>query len=454
MPAVAALRAAALAAALALAACGAPPVQPSGVARAGTSPTGTSAAGVVRTSSGGACTLPQLPAPGGSSPGALGGPAVTALRGGAPAGPFSLDHGALQVAPPAAGQRPAVSAEQAECDALASLDIQGSLIANDAEGSGIAVGYGLVTISPRLDSAYRRPGSYAQLSTLAQLPPPAGYNHRLAWIVVFKQDIAYSCPAMAGVPPPQAPAAGADGYFYGVFLVDARTGGDALLYTEGYPRPCGGSGQVPLALTVPAEQVSVPWTLLRRNPDGYSATISALLPVCAAYDRTVLVSRATGQVRVLALEPTAAPCGQPRPVTLALRAATVTADLPARLVHAPLGLYVRPPAPDPVTGAPPAPGSLRTLGPQDAGRTVQLAVGDVLVLEPPPGVRQLGSNPATSSHAAVLGQVGATTGPIAEFRGWKAGTATLEVPASACAVAGGAAPPCGGAWVVHVIVRG
>lgn len=453
MSAVPALRAAALAAALALAACGAPPVQPSGVPRAETPSSVTPVSAAVRTTSGGACTLPQLPAPGGSSPGALGGPAVTALRGGAAVVPFSLDHGALQVALPAAGQRPGVSAEQAECDALASLDIQGSLIANDAAGSGIAVGYGLVTISPQLDSAYRRPGGYAQLSTSAQLPPPAAYHRRLAWIVVFKEDIAYSCPAMLGGTPAPARPAATDGYSYGVFLVDAHTGGDALLYTEGYPRPCGGSGQVPPALTVPAEQVSVPWTLLQRNPDDYSATISALLPACAGYYRTVLVSRATEVVRVLALEPTAAACGRPRPVTLALDAATVTSDLPARLVHAPLGLYGLLPQ-TPVAGARPAPGSLQTLGPQDAGRTVQIAVGDVLVLEPLPGVKQLGSNPATSSNETVLGPVGTTTGPIAEFRGWKAGTATLEIPASACAVAGGTQPPCGGAWMVHVVVRG
>ena len=69
------------------------------------------------------CVLPTLPQPGaGRTPNDLAGPAVSALKGGPALAPFSLDGGKFSVSPPLAGDTPAVTAQQAECAALASID--------------------------------------------------------------------------------------------------------------------------------------------------------------------------------------------------------------------------------------------------------------------------------------------------------------------------------------------
>ena len=70
------------------------------------------------------CALPALPRPG-TATGSNGapkmtGPAVGALTGHAIQHGFSLDHGDLVVQPPRKGERPRVSADYAECNALAS----------------------------------------------------------------------------------------------------------------------------------------------------------------------------------------------------------------------------------------------------------------------------------------------------------------------------------------------
>jgi len=61
------------------------------------------------------------------------------------------------------------------------------------------------------------------------------------------------CPAETGAPQPPN-RLGSD-YAYQVFLVDAGTGGDGLVYTEGGPAACGGPGRAASTVGVPLEQI-------------------------------------------------------------------------------------------------------------------------------------------------------------------------------------------------------
>lgn len=159
-------------------------------------------------------------------------------------------------------------------------------------------------------------------------------------------------------------------------------------------------------------------------------------------------------------------CGQPESVPVSLHAADVTANLPAAIGHDPTGLltgFTAPPAPP----APPAsPGALPTitttlpaaLVPVDvatSGQTLAVHVGEVVTMDPLPGAQGASfTNPATSSDPAVLGPLTSSPQPlVAEFRAWKAGTADITVPQSACIHPGSEQLPCTGPFVVHVVVR-
>ena len=234
------------------------------------------------------------------------------------------------------------------------------------------------------------------------MPGPASYRNRLAWVVVFRTQLTASCPAGPVTTPPAmpAPAPGQPaytGYGYEVFLIDAATGGDALIYDETQPVPCGGTSVVPAGLAVPIEETSVPWTLDRRNPDRFSAVLTASVPPCGFHDSVVDVIPGTALVRVLTYGTVAARCGRPWPVTVDLQAASVTQDLPPVLIHAPAGVYL------PGTGnttpgesAGPPTGTLITLGILDSGQTITMHVGDVLA---PPGLFP-GEDPSTAQPAA------------------------------------------------------
>lgn len=452
-----------MAVAVVLAGCGAPQTgSPSSPTPTGTPASQTPAVSPAATGAS-TCDLPALPRAGTTPPGglpglALAGPALTALHGGPVLSSFTLDGGDLTVAPPRPGDRPTVPERQAECTALASVNTDGASLVGAALQSGIAIGYGRVTVAPQILSQYHRPPTYAAMTRPARLPAPAAYRQRLAWVVVVKENFAYSCPAMTVSPQtrttPAAPAALPTDHGYGVFLQDARTGGDALLYVEGYPAPCGGPGRVAPSVAVPAEQVSVPWALLSRNPDGYSARIRATVQPCDAYPNTVLVSRYSPSVRVTVLRPVDAACGAPEAVTLALHASTVTTDLPAHIAHAAVGPYVPVPSSHPAAPPPSSAGVLRNLGPTDSGTTITVSAGTVLVVTPFPGIAPTGASPVVSSDTAVLGPLdGPNRQPVAEFRAWKTGAAQLSIPTSACVSPQTKTPPCsGGPWVVRVDV--
>src|SRR5262249_9282299 len=99
------------------------------------------------------CSLPPLPASGaGDSADQLGGPAVAALRGGPAQAGFALDDGKFSLTPPSAADRPLMSMNQAECAAFAAMTLEGWSLGGVA-ASGIAVGYGQVSIAPSLTNS-------------------------------------------------------------------------------------------------------------------------------------------------------------------------------------------------------------------------------------------------------------------------------------------------------------
>jgi len=387
-----------------------------------------------------ACDLPAQPdrVPPGEG---LAGPAVTALGGGPASHGFSVDRGLLSVEPPPPGAVPRVPRRLAECEALAAIGSDGGALDVAAREWGLAIGYAMVTVSPGLPVDSSSWQGYGQA-----MPGPASYRNRLAWVVVFRTELIASCPAVAVAsrPAKPTPAPGQSaytGYYYEVFLVDAATGGDALIYDEAQPAPCGGTGVVPAGVAVPIEETSVPWTLDRRDPDRFSAVLTASVPPCGFHDTIVGVVPGTALVRVLAYGTVAARCGRPRPVTVFLQAASVTQNLPPVLVHAPVGLYLPGTGnTTPGQGSGPSTGTLITLGILDTGQTITMHVGDVLA--PPglfPGEDPDTAQPARSSDPAVLGLLGTPDqGPFAEFRAWQPGRATLTIP--------------GQTWLVHVIV--
>lgn len=400
------------------------------------------------------CELPPLPHGLPNSSGRrtsrLSGPAVTALRGGAARHGFSLDNGGLVVAPPRRGDVPVLTEHQALCGAMASTSDLGPLAAD-----GVAGGYGRVSVAAKFFPATS--GSLAPADP--KFPTVGSFADRLAWlVVVHRTPIVFSCPAERTSAPVRLTPRRTD-HDYEVFMVDARTGSDALVYSEGAPGGCVSGARVAPTLNAVEESVSVPWTLTSRNPNGYSGTISATVLPCDQYPGTVLVDRDRADVEVQVARPYGPPCGRSEQVTLSLHAAVVTADLPGVIGHDPVGLVTN--LPTGRRGATPATTTTTTpvLVPVDAtmnGQTIQVAVGQVITVQPLPGAQGLGSftNPVMSSDPAVLGPL--TSGPqplVAEFRAWKAGTADLTVGPSACVHLGSGQVPCDGAFVVHVVVH-
>lgn len=160
----------------------------------------------------------------------------------------------------------------------------------------------------------------------------------------------------AGPPLASAGVLPAD-YNYELFLLDAATGGRALGYLQSHAEPCGGAGRVAPQVEVPREQVSIPWTLGTRNPDGHSATITAEVLPCDGYLPTVNVDRDQPSAAVFVERPVGADvaaCGAARSATLTLHAATVTASLPATIGHDPTGLFAGVTSPGPSTTPPPS----------------------------------------------------------------------------------------------------
>lgn len=401
------------------------------------------------------CAIPTLPAAISQMDPLVGqpltGPAPRDLRGGPASAPFTLDNGALEVSTPLHGDKPKISAVQAECAALASLTPDGTALVNLASGSGVAVGYGRVTISPQLVSSATADGPFGtgyQAPSPAQLPAASPYDNRLAWIVVVGQatPVSHGPPTVSSSPSTTVPAAMSGNYHYEVFVIDATTGSAALLYNQAQALPTGSDVTSEPTVVIPVEQFSVPWTLTSRSPGGYSATVNAIIQGCDGYPSGVNVDSDDQSAAVVVYGPVGPPCGGSRQVAVALDAPTVMSDLPANIAHDPVGPYIAPIFPQPRA---PTPGrTFKLVGPQDSGSTIHLSIGSVV------SVGGLMANRlAVSSNTSVLGPLvgmGADQGFGGVFRAWTSGQADLTVPESACDSPDKTDPPCSRPWILHV----
>jgi hypothetical protein len=371
------------------------------------------------------CVMPNLPAAGSGV--GLSGPAVTALTGGAATTAITLDNDSFDLAPPPPGSQPKIAKDTIICEALASEEMDGAQFGGDAP-RGMAVGYGLVTVSPMVRLSNLLLGESAT-------PKVPVYDHRLAWVVVVAHQETSSCPGVA-VPYGSTPSSSAPTtiarpvtWGYSVFLADAATGSDTLVYTEAFPALCGGVGLDGPYQSIPIETISVPWTLLSRDPDGYAGRIRALVPPCWTAPSPVDVVRGSNMVQVLAGGIAGQTCGQARPVSLILDADTVFDVLPSHLVPAPLGPAISS-APLPSSPVAATTGQLITLTPQQNGTTLTVHIGDVLVAQPPlialPGEGSQAGVVIRSSNTAILSQLSQGTFSLPEFRAWQTGRAVVS----------------------------
>lgn len=402
------------------------------------------------------CVLPALPhgVRHSSHPTAqLSGPAVGALQGGPAHQRFSLDGNGLEVAPPRRGDVPLLSAHQALCGAMASTGGLSPVAADQ----GVAVGYGRVNIAKKFFPAITTlpyPGV-----NVAQNPWVPSFHDRLAWVVVVHTNPPASNCTADSHPGRLVPRPGDHGYE--VFIIDALTGADALLYWEGGPAGCTAGARVPPHIGVAEESVSVPWTLVSRDPNAYSGSIAATAFACDKVPDTVLIDRAGPNVAVVVTRPFGS-CGQAESIPISLHAAVVTANLPEVIGHDPVGLLTgfSPQAPLP-EGVPPTtttttlPAALVPVDITTSGQTLEVSVGEVVTMNPLPGAQGTSfTNPAVSSDPAVLGPLTSGSQPlVAEFRAWKPGTAEITVPESACVHPNSDQLPCTGPFVVYVVVQ-
>jgi hypothetical protein len=344
---------------------------------------------------------------------------------------------------------PVLNANQAICGAMASTAGLSGYVAH-----GVAVGYGRVSVASKFFPAITSlpyPGYVA-----AQNPTVTSFHDRLAWVVVVQSRPAgFFCP-LERAPVHLVTRPSDHGYL--VFLVDARSGTDALVYTEGGPGGCRTGARVPPSVGVAEESVSVPWTLVSRDPNGYSGTIEATVLPCDKVPNEILVDRNAPNVEVRVTRLFGPPCGLPESVPISLRAAVVTADLPTVIGHDPVGLtnllsLLAPPPGTPPTTTTTSP-RLVGVDPSMNGQTVQVTVGEVVTVQPLPGAQGLSfTSPVVSSDPAVLGPLTSSPQPlVAEFRAWKEGTADITAPQSACVNPGSDQVPCDGPFVVHVVV--
>jgi hypothetical protein len=362
-----------------------------------------------------------------------------------------------------------VSANRAECAALASFAPNGLPLSEVASGSGVAVGYGIVSVAPQLIAHAQTPSvllGQSNQNTKPKLQKPARYQHRFAWMVVMKEVEEYhGGPISTRAPSTSSPASHQPPSFgYVIFLMDARTGSDALLYAEGQPGATGGS------VTVPVERISVPWTLISRSPNGYVGTIRATVLPCDGYPSPVGVDRYQRAAAVIVERRVGARCGAAKQVTLALHAAVVTWNLPPHIAHDPIGPYVTLPTSSPPGGtytshcsAPPrlvcsydgpdsTGGALWNLQESDNGNTIHVKRGSVFAVGPLHDVRHYAALPVASSDTGVLGVLFPDY-ELHEFRAWQSGHADLYVPTSTCDPPKGEGLPCTPPWIVHLIIK-
>ncbi|HET6911027.1 MAG TPA: hypothetical protein VFH54_16975 [Mycobacteriales bacterium] len=310
---------------------------------------GCSSGGGVLASDGVKCTTaPYLPAvtAGGVGLPPLPGPARADVTNGLFVHPLRLDDDGLVVNPPAPQPRPRFSGDTALCQVFASTLSNGAPVGRQPRDS-VAVGLGRVTVRDVLLDKTRL-GSITEYGSIDGIPnvnprhpAPKPYHDRLAWVVVVQDIESSSCGAGGpnSTPPPRHLDPSLHGY--AVFVVDAGSGSDALLYTERMNPICPGGYPSGPWVDVPLTSTSIAWRLVSRQPDNTRGVVSFQAAACDGYAGVIAAGNSAppNVVRVLVTRPFGSPCPPIRTVTEKLRARNVGALLPDRLQHAPLGPY-------------------------------------------------------------------------------------------------------------------
>jgi hypothetical protein len=146
--------------------------------------------------------------------------------------------------------------------------------------------FGLATVSVR-DRLLTGHSTMQGISGTGLPHPPAlhPYHQRLAWVAIIQPAIVSSCPSMptqtqpAPVPTPKVPKLPG----YQVLVIDANTGADGFDYAASRNANCFAGRIDGPSLTPAVEDVSVPWTLVSRNPDHYSGTIDIPVRSCDGF---------------------------------------------------------------------------------------------------------------------------------------------------------------------------
>jgi len=249
---------------------------------------------------------------------------------------WSVDEGAIQVATASPAKTPTLSAHQAACNLMAGLTPQNYPLSYVLP-TGSTLGYGRLTVSPKLAHAYLYVGQSDQTS-----PTPPVYRDRPAWILTVSYSPPYSCPAMVPATPSPAPSPTRSvprSWSYLVLAVDAMTGRDAITYVEAAPAGCGGGGQEdPATSTIPYQNVSVPWRNEWMSKDRVLGQIDTFYAGCETVPQQgAWVNRERPEVEVVAVRAIGKTCGPRQWHTLQLHPATVTQTIPTKLAHAPIG---------------------------------------------------------------------------------------------------------------------
>lgn len=266
------------------------------------------------------------------APGKLRGPASHAVTAHIVTRSWSVDHGKLRVAP-ASGAAPVVARRQAACNLIAAYNPNHFSVASIVQaGSKLALGY--LTVSPRVHRLFNYAGDVESRTR------PARYRHRLAWILTVSWSAPTNCPSQPVTPRNARPQTRSrNAWDYQVFAIDATDGTAPLVYVEGGPFPCGGSGHVPPGVGVPIETLSLPWQLQRVAASRLRGEVSASYQPCRSIsvaDGTA-VRRRRPVVEVDQLRDFGPTCDTTRQSSVLLDAATANGEIPQHLIHAKVG---------------------------------------------------------------------------------------------------------------------
>ena len=194
------------------------------------------------------------------------GAATDAITGHAVTTTFTLGGDNLVAAPPPAGYLPAVTLLQAGCELASAVGPSGSTAASGR--------LALATLTVRTDlpqQLWLDPSINSRIPALGTVPV---YQRRVAWILVAPALLdCFSTTPQPVVTPP-----------YEVIAIDAATGSSAVLYQDTLP-PCAGT-PTPALVSIPYQQVSIPWHLVSRAKDQTHAKVTAAWAACEKFTWT------------------------------------------------------------------------------------------------------------------------------------------------------------------------